>query len=112
MSQKSSDQVGSLKEEHQKELAKVKEEVDTLKASLEAKTKEVNDKNTTLLQARQLKILRIIKILAWRLKHLTFPQSSKSLTILALVGLYCPSSLHCFLSLVQVDYFYSNIPSS
>ena len=64
MSQKSSDQVGSLKEEHQKELAKVKEEVDTLKASLEAKTKEVNDKNTTLLQARQLKILRIIKILA------------------------------------------------
>ena len=62
MSQKSSDQVGSLKEEHQKELAKVKEEVDTLKASLEAKTKEVNDKNTTLLQARQLKILRIIKI--------------------------------------------------
>jgi len=64
MSQKSSDQVGSLKEEHQKELAKVKEEVDTLKASLEAKTKEVNDKNTTLLQARQLKTLRIIKILA------------------------------------------------
>lgn len=64
MSQKSSDQVGSLKEEHQKELAKIKEEVDTLKASLEAKTKEVNDKNTTLLQARLLNILRFIKILA------------------------------------------------
>ena len=70
MSQKSSDQVGSLKEEHQKELAKIKEEVDTLKASLEAKTKEVNDKNTTLLQARLLKILRIIKILGRRLKHI------------------------------------------
>ena len=64
MSQKSIDQVGSLKEEHQKELAKIKEEVDTLKASLEAKTKEVNDKNTTLLQARLLNILRFIKILA------------------------------------------------
>lgn len=64
MSQKSSDQVGSLKEEHQKELAKIKEEVDTLKASLEAKTKEVNDKNTTLLQARLLNILSFIKILA------------------------------------------------
>jgi len=54
MSQKSSDQVGSLKEEHQKELAKIKEEVDALTASLEAKTKEVNDKNTTLLQVRLL----------------------------------------------------------
>lgn len=54
MSQKSSDQVGSLKEEHQKELGKIKEEVDTLKTSLEAKTKEINDKNTTLLQAREL----------------------------------------------------------
>ena len=68
MSQKSSDQVGSLKEEHQKELAKIKEEVDTLKTSLEAKTKEINDKNTTLLQARQLKILRIIKILALKVE--------------------------------------------
>jgi len=65
MSQKSSDQVGSLKGEHQKELAKIKEEVDALTASLEAKTKEVNDKNTTLLQVRLLKIkFRIIKILA------------------------------------------------
>lgn len=62
MSQKSSDQVGSLKEEHQKELAKIKEEVETLKTSLEAKTKEVNDKNTTLLQVRLLKILGIMKV--------------------------------------------------
>lgn len=62
MSQKSSDQVGSLKEEHQKELAKIKEEVETLKASLESKTKEVNDKNTTLLQVRLLKILGIMKV--------------------------------------------------
>jgi len=52
MSQKSSDQVGSLKEEHQKEVAKIKEEMETLKASLEAKTKEVNEKNATLLQVR------------------------------------------------------------
>lgn len=50
MSQKSTEQVGSLKEEHQKELAKIQEEVGALKTSLEAKTKEVNDKNTTLLQ--------------------------------------------------------------
>lgn len=62
MSQKSSDQVGNLKEEHQKELAKIREEVETLKTSLEAKTKEVNDKNTTLLQVRLLKILGIMKV--------------------------------------------------
>ena len=62
LSQKSSDQVGSLKEEHQKELSKIKEEVETLKASLETKTKEVNDKNTTLLQVRLVNILRIVKL--------------------------------------------------
>lgn len=52
MSQKSTDQLGSMKEEHQKELAKMQQEVESLKASVEAKTKEVNDKNTTLLQVR------------------------------------------------------------
>ena len=56
MSQKSSDQVGSLKEEYQKEVAKIKEEMETLKASLEAKTKEVNEKNATLLQVRLMKV--------------------------------------------------------
>ena len=50
MSQKSTDQLGSMKEEHQKELTKMQQEVESLKASVEAKTKEVNDKNTTLLQ--------------------------------------------------------------
>ena len=64
MSQKSSDQVGSLKEEHQKEVAKIKEEMETLKASLEAKTKEVNEKNATLLQVRLMKVWRIIKLVA------------------------------------------------
>lgn len=55
MSQRSTDQVGSLKEEHQKELAKIQEELQALKTSLEAKTKEVNDKNSTLLQVNLLK---------------------------------------------------------
>ena len=50
MSQKSTDQLGSLKDGHQKELAKVQQELEALRASLEAKTKEVNEKNTTLLQ--------------------------------------------------------------
>ena len=52
MSQKSNDQLGSLKEEHQKELSKIQQEVESLKASVEAKTKEVNEKNATLLQVR------------------------------------------------------------
>ena len=52
MSQKSTDQLGSLKEEHQKELSKMQQEVESLKASVEAKTKEVNEKNATLLQVR------------------------------------------------------------
>lgn len=52
MSQKSTDQVGSLKEEHQKEVSKLQQEVESLRVSVEAKTKEVNDKNTTLLQVR------------------------------------------------------------
>ena len=52
MSQKSADQLGSLKEEHQKELSKIQQEVESLKASVEAKTKEVNEKNATLLQVR------------------------------------------------------------
>ena len=52
MSQKSTDQLGSLKEEYQKELSKMQQEVESLKASVEAKTKEVNEKNATLLQVR------------------------------------------------------------
>ena len=52
MSQKSTDQVGSLKEEHQKAMAKLQEEVQTLKSQVTAKTEEVNEKNKTLLQVR------------------------------------------------------------
>ncbi|CAH3109789.1 unnamed protein product [Pocillopora meandrina] len=54
MSQKSTDQLGSLKEEHQKELSKMQQEVELLKASVEAKTKEVNEKNATLLQVKRI----------------------------------------------------------
>jgi len=52
VSQKSTDQVSSLKEEHQKAMAKIQEEVATLKSSVAAKTEEVNEKNKTLLQVR------------------------------------------------------------
>ena len=50
MSQKSADQVSSLKEEHQKAISKLQEEVETLQSSVTAKTEEVNEKNKTLLQ--------------------------------------------------------------
>ena len=52
MSQKSTDQVSSLKDEHQKAMAKLQEEVETLKSSVAAKTEEVTEKNKTLLQVR------------------------------------------------------------
>ena len=52
MSQKSTDQVSNLKEEHQKAMAKLQEEVETLTSSVAAKTEEVTEKNKTLLQVR------------------------------------------------------------
>lgn len=52
VSQKSTDQVTSLKEEHQKALTKLQEEMESLKNSVSAKTEEVNEKNKTLLQVR------------------------------------------------------------
>lgn len=52
VSHKSTDQVSSLKEEHQKALTKLQEEVESLKNSVSAKTEEVNEKNKTLLQVR------------------------------------------------------------
>lgn len=52
MSQKSTDQVSNLKEEHQKAMAKLQEEVETLTSSVAAKTEEVAEKNKTLLQVR------------------------------------------------------------
>ena len=50
MSQKTNDQISSLKEEHEKGVAKLQEEVTKLKSSLDAKTEEVNEKNKTLNQ--------------------------------------------------------------
>ena len=50
MSQKTNDQISSLKEEHEKAVAKLQEEVATLKSTVDAKTEEVNEKNKTLNQ--------------------------------------------------------------
>lgn len=50
MSQKTNDQISSLKEEHEKAVAKLQEEVTALKSTVDAKTEEVNEKNKTLNQ--------------------------------------------------------------
>lgn len=50
MSQKTNDQISSLKEEHEKAVAKLQQEVTTLKSTVDAKTEEVNEKNKTLNQ--------------------------------------------------------------
>ena len=52
IAQRTTDQIASLKGEHEKAVAKLQEEVATLKSSVDAKTEEVNEKNKTLLQVR------------------------------------------------------------
>lgn len=54
MTQKSTDQISGLKEENEKAMMKLQEELETLKGTVTAKTEEVNEKNKTLLQVRPL----------------------------------------------------------